>query len=93
MYNSNNIPISWLYVLCCILMAFKDIFAQCPDSQVLSNLKRLHEHISPANENYFIPDQYYCTPDDFNNFLKENFSKIEQVSNFTCYHFNCRSLP
>ena len=74
-------------------MAFKDVFAHCPDSQVLSNLKCLHEHISPANENDFIPDQYYYTPDDLNNFLKENFSKKEQVSNFTCYHFNCRSLP
>ena len=74
-------------------MDFNEIFAQCPDSQVLSNLKKLHEHISPANENDYIPDQYYYTPDDFNNFLKENFNKKEQVSNFTCYHFNCRSLP
>ena len=74
-------------------MDFKDVFAHCPDSQVLSNLKSLHEHISPANENDFIPDQHYYTPDDFNNFLKEKFSKKEQVSNFTCYHFNCRSLP
>ena len=74
-------------------MAVKDIFSLCPVSQVLSNLKKLHEHISPANENNFIPDQYYYTPDDFNNFLQENFSKPEQDSNFTCYHFNCRSLP
>ena len=74
-------------------MSFYDTFSQCPDSQLQSNLKTLHEHLSPANEDEHIPDQYYYSSDDFNSLLKTNYNETEQVSAFTCLHFNCRSLP
>ena len=74
-------------------MSFNDIFSQCPNSEVQSNLKSLHEHISPANGNEPNSEQYYHSSDDFNSYLKTKYNQTELSSQFTCFHFNCRSLP
>ena len=74
-------------------MSFNDVFKQCPDSEVQSNLKALNEHLSPSNDNEQTLEQCYYTSGEFNSLVKANYSNNELNSKFTCFHFNCRSLP
>ena len=73
-------------------MSFSETFNQCQNSKVNSELKKLHEYISPAGDNEYVCEQYYYSSKDFNTFLNTIPFTSDKHSTFPCIHFNCRSI-
>ena len=62
-------------------MSFTELFNQYNYPHVNSELNRLHEYISPANENESISEQYYYSSVDFNKHIKSTYDSKDKKKN------------